>query len=219
MEKYLEILKKCPLFCEIEDENLFRMLHCLGARVEKYDKKYTVFSEGSPALCIGIVLCGSVQTVQFDYCGNRNILSHAHASEVFAEEFACASVQALPVSVVAAETCEVLLLDCLHILQTCHNHCGFHQQLIYNMMKILATKNLILHKRIEITSKRSTREKLLTYLMAYAKSQQCNEFDIPFDRQELADYLEVDRSGLSAEIGRLRAEGVLESNKNHFRLL
>ena len=219
MKKYLEILRKCPLFHQIEDENLIRMLGCLGAKVETFDKKYTIFAEGSPAKYIGIVLSGSAQIIQVDYYGNRSILSGIGPAELFAEAFACAEVNSLPVSVIADDPCEVMFIDCRHILHTCANGCGFHQQLIYNLMKDLASKTISFHQRIEITSKRSTREKLMTYLMLQAKKANSNSFDIPFDRQELADYLEVERSGLSAEIGKMKKEGIFENQKNHFELL
>lgn len=219
MKKYLEILKNCSLFYGIEDPDLIRMLDCLGARVEVFDKKYTIFAEGAQAKYIGIVLTGSAQIVQIDYFGKRSILSEIGPSEVFAEAFACAEVTSIPVTVIADESCEIMFIDCHHILHTCSNHCGFHQQLIYNLMKDLASKTLMFHQRIEITSKRSTREKLLAYLMIQAKRANSNSFDIPFDRQELADYLEVDRSGLSAEISKLRKEGIIESERNHFVLL
>ena len=219
MEKHLEILKKCPLFFGIEDENLIRMLNCLGAKTERFDKKYTIFAEGSPAKYIGIVLSGSAQIIQVDYYGNRSILGEIETSQVFAEAFACAAVSSLPVSVIANEPCEIMLVDCGHILHTCSNNCGFHQQLIYNLMKDLATKTIMFHQRMEVTSKRSTREKLLSYLMLQAKKAESNSFDIPFDRQELADYLEVDRSGLSAEISKMKKEGIIDCTKNKFELL
>lgn len=219
MKKYLEILKKCRLFEGIGEEDLLRMLECLGARVVSFDKKYTVFSEGSPARYVGILLSGSVQVVQVDYYGNRSILSEIRPTQVFAEAFACAGVSALPVSVIANDPCEVMLVDCSHILHTCSNHCAFHQTLIYNLMRDLADKTLLFHQRIEVTSKRTTREKLLAYLTMESRKAQSEVFDIPFDRQELADYLEVDRSGLSAEIGKLKKEGVLKNQKNHFELL
>lgn len=219
MKKYLETIKKCPLFNEIADDHLLKMLTCLGARVIAFDKKYTILLEGSAADHIGIVLSGAVQVVQVDYDGNRSILSELGPSELFAEAFACAQVRSIPVSVIASEACEVMLIDCGHILHTCSNSCGFHQQLIYNLMKDLATKTLQFHQRIEVTSKRSTREKLLTYLTIRSKQTGSRRFEIPFDRQELADYLEVDRSGLSAEIGKLRREGILESHKRYFELL
>ena len=219
MKEYLKVLKKCSLFDQIEDESLIKMLSCLGAKIESFDKKYTVFAEGYPAKYIGIVLSGSVQIVQVDYYGNRSILSGIGPAELFAEAFACAEVNSLPVSVIADDPCEVMFIDCRHILHTCANGCGFHQQLIYNLMKDLASKTISFHQRIEITSKRSTREKLMTYLMLQAKKANSNSFDIPFDRQELADYLEVERSGLSAEIGKMKKEGIFENQKNHFVLL
>ena len=219
MKKYLEILKKCPLFYQISEDDLLRMLGCLGARQEHFDKKYTIFSEGSPARHIGIVLSGSVQISQVDYFGNRSILSDIGPSQVFAEAFACAEISSIPVNVSANEPSDILLIECAHILHICSNHCGFHQQLIFNLMKDLASKSILFHQRIEITSKRTTREKLLAYLMSESQKANKKSFDIPFDRQELADYLEVERSGLSAEIGKLRKEGILESNKKHFVLL
>lgn len=219
MRKYFEVLRKCSLFNEIKDENLMTMLSCFGAKVESFDKKYTIFAEGKPAKYIGIMLSGSAQIVRMDYYGNRSILSGVEPSEVFAEAFACAEIRSLPVSIIANEPCEVMLIDCNHILHTCSNHCGFHQQLIFNLMKDLASKTIMFQQKIEITSKRSTREKLLTYLAFQAEKNNSDSFHIPFDRQELADYLEVDRSGLSAEISKLRKEGVIESNRNHFVLL
>ncbi|MBQ8623900.1 MAG: Crp/Fnr family transcriptional regulator [Oscillospiraceae bacterium] len=219
MKKYIDILRKCALFNQIEEENLIKMLGCLGARVESFDKKYTIFSEGSPAKYFGIMLSGSAQIIRVDYYGNRSIVSSIEPAEVFCEAFACAEVRNTPVTVIANEPCEVMLVDCSHVLHTCQNHCAFHQQLIFNLMKNLAAKNIMFHQKIEITSKRSTREKLMTYLMLQAKRAGSNSFDIPFDRQELADYLEVDRSGLSAEISKLRSEGVINSHRKHFELL
>lgn len=219
MEKYLDILKKCPLFLGIEDQKLLKMLTCLGATVEFYDKKYTVIAEGNRARHVGIVLSGSVQIIQVDYNGNRSILSSVSPSETFCEAFAAAETDSVPISVIANEPSYIMLINCSHILHTCSNACGFHHQLIYNLMKDIATKNIILHQRLEITSNRSTREKLLTYLSYQSKRAGSRTFDIPFDRQELADYLEVERSGLSNEISKLRDEGILESNRKHFILL
>lgn len=219
MEKYFEILRKCPLFNGISDESLSKMLECFGARVVFFDKKYTVMSEGTVAKYIGVVLTGSVQTVYVDYYGNRSIIANNTPSQMFGEAFACSEMKSVPVSVIATEPSEIMLIDSSHILYTCSNACGFHRQLIFNIMKELAVKNLELHQRIRVTSKRTTREKLMAYLMLCAQREGASRFTIPFDRQELADYLEVDRSGLSAEIGKLRAEGVLESSKREFRLL
>ncbi len=219
MKKYFEILKKCDLFYNIDEENLEKMLTCLGAKVVSFDKKYTIFSEGSPAKHIGIMLSGSAQIFQVDYNGNRNIINSIETGEVFGEAFACAEIKSLPVTIIANEPSVVLLIDCTRVLYTCSNNCNFHRQLIFNLMKNLATKTLKFHQKIEITSKRTTREKILTYLSVYSKNVGKTSFTIPFDRQELADYLEVERSGLSMEISKLKKDGIINSHKNHFELL
>lgn len=219
MKEYIEIIKECPLFFGIEEDRLLKMLNCLGARVVEFDKKYTVIAEGSEARYIGIVLSGSVQIMQIDYYGNRSILGNAKEKGVFMEAFACAEVESVPVTVIANEKSRIMLISCSHILHTCSNNCEFHRQLIYNLMKLLAVKNLGYHKKVEVTSKRSTREKLMAYLIICAKESDSNSFEIPYDRQELADYLQVDRSGLSVEISKLKKEGVINNTKNYFELI
>lgn len=219
MKQYFEVLRKCPLFAQIGDEDLLSMLGCLGAKVKVFRKKETVLAEGEPARWIGIVLSGAVQILRVDYFGNRTIMGEVGPAELFGESFACAGVGAMPVDVTASEDAEVLFIDCHRVLHSCNSACEFHRQLIFNLMGVMARKNLAFHRKIEITSKRSTREKLMAYLMLEAKRQGSRSFEIPYDRQELADYLEVDRSGLSAEIGKLRKEGVLNSQRSRFELL
>ena len=219
MKKYLKTLRKCSLFYDISDDDMLRMLSCMGARVDLFDKKYTIFPEGIKAKYIGILLSGEAQNIRVDYNGNRSIISEIVPAEMFGEAFACAEVSSLPISVIASEPCEVMFIDCSHILHTCANNCGFHSRMIYNLMRELADKTIRYYKKSEIISARTTREKLMTYLMLEAKKNHSDSFEIPYDRQELADYLEVERSGLSAEISKLRREGVLLSEKNKFTLL
>ncbi len=218
MKKYLDVLKRCTLFEKVEEENLEAILGCLGARSVPYKKNETVIAEGSPAKAVGIVLRGEVQIVRNDYYGNRSIVANVEESQIFGESFACAGVESMPVEVVAVTDTEVMLIDCRKITNSCCNACSFHSQIIYNLMKVVAMKNLIFHQKIEITSKRTTREKLMTYLLAEAKKNGSRSFTIPYDRQELADYLEVDRSGLSAEISKMRREGIIETKKEYFKL-
>ncbi|MBE5949861.1 MAG: Crp/Fnr family transcriptional regulator [Lachnospiraceae bacterium] len=219
MKKYFDVLRQCSLFDNIADENLVPMLGCLGAVVRNFTKKENILSEGEAARYIGIVLTGSAGIEQTDYFGNRSIVASVYPSELFGETFACAGVEAMPVDVVANEESQIMFIDCSRITQSCSNACSFHQQMIYNLMKVVATKNLILHRKIEVTSKRSTREKLMAFLLLQAKRNNSNSFEIAYDRQGLADYLAVDRSGLSAEISKLRKEGVIRSRKNRFELL
>ena len=206
------------MFNDIEDENLLPMLGCLGATVRNFAKKENILLEGEPARYIGIVLHGSAQIEQTDYFGNRSIVASVSRAELFGETFSCAGV-AMPVDVVANEDSQIMFIDCRRITQACSSACSFHQQIIYNLMKVVATKNLILHRKIEVTSKRSTREKLMAFLLLQAKRNNSNSFEIAYDRQGLADYLEVDRSGLSAEISKLHKEGKINSRKNWFELL
>lgn len=219
MRKYTEILKKCTLFEGIGDNDLAEKLSCLNAKVKQYGKNQVIISEGQRVTDIGIVLSGAVQIVSVDYFGNRNIVTQIEPSHIFGEAFVCAEVMSVPISAAASEDSEIMLIDGNRIMCPCCNSCEFHKQLIANLMKNLALKNLTLNRKIEITSKRTTREKLMTYLMWQAKSKGSDSFTIPYDRQELADFLQVDRSGLSAEISKLRREGILKCDRSRFTLL
>lgn len=218
MKKYFDSLRACLLFRDIAPQELPKVLECLNVRVSSFDRGEAVLREGDPADDIGVVLTGRLQIVRTDFFGNRSILTSLGPGELFGESFACAGTEAVPVTVMAAEAAEVMLIDCFKITHACGNACGFHQQIIYNLLQIIAAKNLVFHERIEVTSKRTTREKLLTYLTLQAKRHGSLEFEIPYDRQELADYLEVERSGLSAEIGKLRRQGILEAERRKFKI-
>ena len=219
MQEYFDVLERCPLFAGIRREDWDGMLACLAPRVVKTKKNQILLSEGDPANYVGIVLAGSVQILKVDYYGNRSIVARAEPGELFGESFACAGAAELPVSVVADTEGAVMLLDCGRITTSCSNACGFHTRMIHNLLRVVALKNLQLNQKIEVTAKRTTRQKLMAYLVSQAKLQGSDSFRIPFDRQELADYLQVERSAMSAELSKLRAEGVLESKKNQFRLL
>lgn len=219
MKEFLPVIQTCPLFDGIKTADLPGMLGCLGARTLVVPKGSSVFNEGDAPVYIGIVLTGAVQLLRTDYYGNRSIVAHIGQRQLFGESYAFSGAHALPVSVVADEDSQILLLDSRRITTCCSSACEFHNRVIFNLLHLVATKNLLLHQKIQITSRRTTREKLMTYLLSQAKHHGSSRFTIPYDRQALADYLEVDRSGLSAEISKLRREGVLECEKNHFHLL
>ena len=219
MEKYFDVLENCPLFEGIRREDYSVMLNCLGARVMGFGKHQQIFSEGEEALFIGIVLSGSVQLVKEDFYGNRSIVDQMGPGELFGESFACADCGQLPVSVVASESCEILLLNSHRITVSCSKACGFHSRLIFNLLKVVSNRNLVFNRKLEILSRRTTREKLMAYLMLEAKRQGSSSFTIPFDRQALADYLGVERSAMSAELSKLQRDGVLTTQRNQFRLL
>ena len=219
MERYFEVLKNCAMFDGIAEADLSGMLACLGARIISVKKGEAIFREGEKATAVGIVLKGSVRMEKEDYYGNRSILAMIGAAEIFGESYACAGITSLPVTIVAAEDCECMLIDCRRITFTCANVCEFHTRVVFNLLKLVASKNLAYDEKIEVTSKRTTRDKLMTYLLNQAKANGSRSFVIPYDRQELADYLEVDRSGLSAEISKLRKEQVIACEKNKFSIL
>ncbi len=219
MQEFVPLLSRCTLFQNIRQEDLPPMLSCLGARVTTVKKNQLIMREGEPARSVGIVLSGGAQIIKEDYYGNRSIVARIEPGELFGESFACAGVDALPVSVEATADSQIMLINCHRITVSCTNACGFHSRLIYNLLQVVATKNLIFNQKIEITSKRTTREKLMTYLLSQAKTHNSSSFTIPYDRQSLADYLGVERSAMSAEIGKLRKEGILECDKSRFKLL
>ena len=219
MGDYLEVLQDCPLFAGIRPEHIRAMLSCLGARVTEVGRGEPIFLEDSPAEKVGILLAGEARVVRDDYYGNRTIQAVLSPGDMFGETFACAGVARMPVTVEAVKPGAVMLIGLRRITETCSSACEFHNRMVLNLLKAIAAKNLRLNQKLEITSRRTTRDKLMTYLLSQARQAGADSFTIPLDRQGLADYLGVERSALSAEIGRLRREGVLESRRSSFRLL
>lgn len=218
MQIYIPLLQSAELFQNIAEPDLKPLLSCLAARAFRYGKGQSIWSAGDHADSFGIVLSGQVQVVQDDFYGNRSILAQIGPGHLFGESYAFAEVKALPVSVLATADCEVLFVDYRRLAFPCAMACGYHGQLIKNMLNIVAKKNIALTQKIEMTAKRTTREKLLAYLSLEAHKAGGRRFSIPFNRQELADYLAVDRSAMSAELSRLRQEHILDCHKNQFEL-
>lgn len=214
----LQTLKNTPLFADIEDNQLEALLKCLAAKKKAYGKEAFIFRAGQPATHVGIVLAGCANIIQEDFWGNRTILAHVEEGELFGEAFSCAETETLPVSVVAVQASEIMLIDYKRIITVCPAACVFHSRLIANMLRVLASKNILLTRKMEYVSQRTTREKLLAFLSAQALQTKSNEVTIPFNRQQLADYLCVERSALSRVLMEMKQEGILEYEKNRFRL-
>ncbi len=219
MEKYLHILTRCELFTGIDPGDIPGMLDCLGAVLRSVGKNGYIMSEGDSAEYVGILLSGSARIEKQDFYGNRSIVTDIIPGELFAESFACAGVNTMPVSVVANAEAEYMLIHCQRITVGCSNACCFHSRLIYNLLGVVARRNLEMHRKQEIVSQKTTREKLMTYLLAQAKTAGSKDFTIPFDRQALADYLGVERSAMSTELGKLKKDGVIDFQRSHFTLL
>lgn len=219
MQDFLPVLSKCILFDGISREEMAGLLVCLGAKVQEYKKGSMIWAEGAPALYVGIVLEGAVQIVKDDFYGNRSIVSHIGVAELFGESFAASGTDTLPVSITAARDCRIMVIECSRITVGCSNACGFHSQMIHNLLRVVANKNIQYNQKLEITAQRTTREKLMTYLMMQAKQHGSNSFTIPYDRQGLADFLGVERSAMSVEISKLRNDGKILCDRSHFTLL
>lgn len=209
--------KSGPLFAGISEEGVDQVLACLSARPRHFDKQAMLLRAGD-APVMGIVLAGSVHILQEDFWGNRSLLGRAGPGDLFAEAFACAGVLRLPVSVEACEPTDVLLLDAGRLSAVCPAACPHHVQMIRNLLRLMAEKNVGLARKVEHMARRTTRDKLLSYLSAEARRSGGSAFSIPFNRQQLADYLAVDRSAMCSELSRLRDEGLLDFHRSAFVL-
>lgn len=218
MEKYLPILLQSPLFFQIEEENLLSMLHCLSATYKTFSKGSFIFQQHKDMRLVGMVLSGSVHIIKEDFWGNRTILTEISTGALFGETLAFTKKSNIDIAVLASKDTEILFFNIEKIITVCSSACTFHTRLIKNLLTVFAEKNLMLTKKMEHLAKRNTKEKLLSYLSAEALKNETNTFTIPFNRQQLADYLCVDRSAMSNELCKLRDEGILTFQKNKFSL-
>lgn len=218
MGDMIERLQHCALFAGITQQEIEALLGCLRPVRRTYPKDAVIWHEGERVQSVGLVLSGRAVILRDDFWGNRSILGESAAGDLFGESYACAPGVPLTVSVIAAEDCEVLFINIAQALTMCTHVCAFHVRLVNNLMHILAGKNLMLSRKIDHLSRRSTREKLLAYLSDQAEAQGSSSFDIPFNRQELADYLSVDRSALSQVLSCMKREGLLDFQRSHFTL-
>ncbi len=218
MKKYVSILKRTKLFSGLGDDDILSMLNCLNAAVRQYNKGEYVFRQGEYIHDLMILASGRIHIQKEDYWGNLNILNEIRSGEIFGEAYIVPDSGTLMNDVIAAETSTVLFFDMERILTVCPSACPFHTRLLKNMFYTISDKNKSLVQKLSYMSERSTREKLLSYLSDEAKRQNSSSFSIPFNRQQLADFLSVDRSAMSNELCKLRDEGMLDFHKNEFTL-
>ena len=218
MKNYM-LLQKSPLFASFSKEDLQKLFKCLNVHERKIKKDSFVFRAGDDARSVYIILSGSMHIVDEDFWGNRSIIETMEVFTFFGEAYAIASSEKYLVGVMAAEDSIILELDPTKLFETCLNGCSCHVELIKNTMYILSEKIVRLTEKLGHIIQRTTREKILSYLSKCARQAQSNSFDIPYSRQQLADYLCVDRSALSHELSKMYKSGILKYNKNHFELL
>lgn len=207
-------IKSNPLFEGIAFEDFEKLLKCLSAKTRNYKKDEIILLAGNNVNFVGLILSGSVKIIKEDAHGNATILTKLLALELFGETFACAGVNHSPVTVQTAEDSEILFIDYKRSITSCTTACPFHTKLIENMLKLISKKNLLLNQKNEILSKRTTREKLLLFFDN--QRGRAKKFTIPYNREELASHLCVDRSAMSRELCKMRDEGLIDFNKSKF---
>jgi len=217
MQRYLDVLKTVGLFRGINDVELETMLKCLGAETRDVSKDTIILLAGEKPQHVGVVLAGQLHIIREDYDGNRSVIAAVAPGDIFAEALCCAGVVESPVTVMADIDSTVMLLSFSRILHTCPNSCSLHTKLIENMLELVANKNLQLQSRMEIVSLKSVRTKMMHYLESFALTQG-RSITIPFNREELADFLCVERSALSHELSKMKKDGLIEYRKNKFVL-
>ena len=211
-------LANTQLFRGISESEIEELLLCLGAHERSFQKGDTIFRAGSPVDEFGLVLSGSVNIVVNLYWGNSIIFGHMGKGEVFAENYAAVPGKELLCDVVACEDTQVLFLKMQSVMTTCRMGCAYHNRIIQNMLRISAQNNLNMSSRMMHTASKSLRERLLSYLSEQALERGSAHFTIPFNRQQLADYLAVNRSAMSNELSKMQEEGLITYRKNEFIL-
>lgn len=214
-----EILQKNELFQNMNPEEIRMVLGCIGGRTKNYRKGEYVFMEGEGIPRAGIVLKGTVHALKLTGGGDELLVNRIGAGEVFGLAHVCAGVTHIPLSLLVTEPSEVLFIEFHHLVHTCRNACGFHTEVIKNTLRVLARKNLLLDSKLYYLSHKTIRERILSYLEDQSLRAGSPVFTIPFNRKEMAEFLCADRSALSRELSSLRDEGLLDFQKNKFRLL
>lgn len=217
MKKYLSVLKETKLFEGVAEAEIEAMLNCLNAREKHFDEGEFVYRQGDRVDRISVLASGRLHVQSDDYWGNRSIITAVSPGEMFGQAYL--SGEAITNDVVAVESSTVITFDANRVLTTCSSACRFHTLVVRNLFHALSENNLRLVTKLGHMSKRSTREKLMDYLSFMAKRAGSPTFTIPFDRQQLADYLSVERSAMSAELGKMQKEGLLKTNRSRFTLL
>lgn len=203
----------------MDESAIEEMLLCLSARTQTFGRNETILRSGEQVSSVGMVLSGLAFVEREDFWGNRSIFSEISPGMIFAETYACLSQVPIETSVIASEETTVMFLNVRKILTICTSACSFHSRLIQNLLTTLAQKNMTLTRKIQHISLKTIRDRLLSYLSFESFKAGSSVFEIPFNRQQLADYLSVDRSALSSEISKLQREGILSCDKNKFKIL
>ena len=214
----IHLLAGTMLFQGIREHEIEAMLTCLSAEERTYGKDAYIYRAGDVTGRLGVVMEGAVNIIKDDVWGNRKIIENIGGGQIFGETYACLKGEPLMVDVQASERSRILFMDVNRILTTCSSSCDFHNRLIRSLMYVLAGKNLMLTKKMDIITPKSLRERVMVYLSQESVKQGSRTITVPFNRQQMADYLSVDRSALSAELSRMQRDGVISYEKNRFTI-
>ena len=214
----IHLLAGTMLFQGIREHEIEAMLTCFSAEERTYGKDAYIYMAGDVTGRLGVVMEGAVNIIKDDVWGNRKIIENIGGGQIFGETYACLKGEPLMVDVQASERSRILFMDVNRILTTCSSSCDFHNRLIRSLMYVLAGKNLMLTKKMDIITPKSLRERVMVYLSQESVKQGCRTVTVPFNRQQMADYLSVDRSALSAELSRMQRDGVISYEKNRFTI-
>lgn len=219
LESVIQQVKDMSLFRSMSTQDISSALACVGAYTRRYLKSEYIITNEATVKNIGLIMSGAVQMVQEDMWGNKSVLVTLKCNEIFGESFACGGSLMSTVSFVAVKDMEVMFLPFARVIRSCQNACGHHQKLIENMVTLIAEKNVMLMEKLDILSKKTLREKLLEYLSVQAGDDHKRTITIPLGRVQLAEYLCVDRSALTRELNNMKSEGIIDFDKNTFRIL
>ncbi len=218
MQKYMATIRLCELFKGIDDDTLSNILTCLNAEIKSFSKGERIISAGETTEYAGVVISGKIHLENHDFLGNKSIVSEFLPGRTFCESYAFPGAGEVPFNVVAQENCSILLFNMRTLAIPCAKDCSRHRKLTQNLLQCMAGKHCEMNEKINHLTKRTTREKLISYLSEQAKKQKSTVVSVPFNRQELADYLAVERSAMSRELTKMKNDGIIDFKGNTFKL-
>ena len=219
MQAYLPILRKCALFHNMSDSDIMNITHCMDLNARTFPADSYLFFLNDTVNSVGVLLEGEVEIVKETITGGRHIIAILNTSDIFGEGIVCTSDRLSPVTAKTRTAATICFIPFERILNTCSNSCDFHTRLIHNMMLILGEKNLFLNHKIDLLTLKGMREKLATYLLTFSKQVNSSHFNLPFNRNELAEFLNVSRTSMCRELGRMKEEGLIDYHLNRVKIL
>lgn len=214
-----QAILQAKIFKDINEIEIEALLKCVDNYRKTFKKGQIIFREGEPTAYMGLVISGSAVIERSDLWGNNTVLGIVGAGGVFAETYAILPDEPLMINVYANEASEVLFLKARDLLTTCEKACNFHQQLIINLIQLASMKNLNLSRKVLHTGPKTIRARLLSFFSQWVKKEKSLSFTIPYNRQQMADYLSVDRSAMSNELSKMQREGIISYKKNKFKII